>query len=98
MDTERKGPISINKAAFLHGVPPITLKDRLSGRVAHSTKPGPVKYLNDKEERTLAEHLIKVAKEKTQRQVKVIVENAAQEKKLLRSDHISDGWMPMKIF
>ena len=94
MDAVRKGPISINKAALLHGVPPTTLKDRLSGRVAHGTKPGPVKYLNDEEERAPSDHLIKAAKAgygKT-RQVKMIVENVAREKKLLRSDRISDGW------
>ena len=68
MKAVRKGPISINKAALLHGVPPTTLKDRLSGRVEHGTKPGPVKYLNNEE---------------TRRQVKVIVENVEREKKLL---------------
>ena len=91
MEAVRKEPISINKAALLHGVPPTTLKDRLSGRVAHGTKPGPVKYLNDEEDCALSDHLIKAAKAgygKTQGQVKVIVENVAWEKKLLRSD----GW------
>ena len=66
-----------------------TLKDRLSGRVAHGTKPGLVKYLNDEEECALSDHLIKAAKAgygKTRGQVKVIVENVAREKKLLRSD------------
>ena len=95
MEAVRKEPISINKAALLHGVPPTTLKDRLSGRVAHSTKPGPVKYLNDEEDCALSDHLIKAAKAgygKTQGQVKVIVENVVREKKLLRSDQVSDGW------
>ena len=89
MEAVRKEPISINKAALLHGVPPTTLKDRLSGRVAHCTKPGPVKYLNNEEECALSDHLIKAAKAgygKTRGQVKVIVENVAWEKKLLRSD------------
>ena len=88
-------PISINKAAQLHGVPPSTLKDRLSGRVAHGTKPGPVRYLNDAEERALSEHLIEAAQAgygKTRKQVKGIVENVAQEKNILRSEHVSDGW------
>ena len=53
MEAVRKGPISINKAALLHGVPPTTLKDRLSGQVVHGTKPGPVRYLNDEEEHVL---------------------------------------------
>ena len=38
-------------------VPRTTLKDHLRGRVAHSTKPGPVKYLNE-DERALSDHLI----------------------------------------
>ena len=62
MDAVGKGPISINKAALLHGVSPTTPKDHLSGRVAHGTKPGPVKFLNDKEECHLSNHLIKAAK------------------------------------
>ena len=62
MEAARKGPISINKAALLHGVPLTTLKDRLSGRVEHGTKPGPVKYLNNEEERALSEHLIEASK------------------------------------
>ena len=62
MEVVRKGPISINEAALLHGVPPTTLKDCLSGRVAHGTKPGPVKYLNNEEECALSDYLIKAAK------------------------------------
>ena len=95
LEAVRKGPISINKAAKLHGVPSTTLKDRLSGRVLHGSKPGPVKYLNEEEERALSDHLIKAAKTgygKTRKQVKAIVENVAREKRLLRSEHVSDGW------
>ena len=94
LEAVRKGSISINKAAQLHGVPPSTLKDRSSGRVAHGAKPQPVKYLND-EERALSEHLIEAAQagyEKTRKQVKMIVENVAREKNVLRSEHVSDGW------
>ena len=39
--------LSGNKAADLHGVPRSTLKDRLSGRVKHGTKPGPKLYLSN---------------------------------------------------
>ena len=76
MDAVRKGPISINKAALLYSVPPTTVKDHSSGMVAHGTKPGPVKYLNDEEECALSDHLIKVVKDghgKTRGQVKVTV-------------------------
>jgi len=37
--------VSANMAA-MHGVPPSTLKDRLSGHVKHGDKPGPKPYLN----------------------------------------------------
>lgn len=50
--------LSGNKAADLHGVPHSTLKDRLSGRVVHSTRPGPKSYLSPTEEADLATHLM----------------------------------------
>ena len=37
--------VSINQAAREYGVPASTLKDHLSCRVVHGTKPGPVSYL-----------------------------------------------------
>ena len=95
LEAVRKGSISANKAALLHGVPPSTLKDRLSGRVAHGSKPGPAKYLNNEEEHALADHLVQAAESgygKTRKQVKSIVENVAREKNLLRSERVSDGW------
>ncbi len=42
--------VSANRAAKLFEVPPSTLKDRLSGRVLHGTKPGPVPYLSIEED------------------------------------------------
>ena len=36
---------AVARAAVEHGVPRITLNDRISGRVKHGTKPGPVPYL-----------------------------------------------------
>ena len=48
---------SINVAARDHGVPITTLKNRLSGRVIHWTNPGPVPYLNSREEENLVEYL-----------------------------------------
>ena len=95
MEAVRKESISINKAALLHGVPPTTLKDRLSGRVKHGTKPGPPQYLNEEEEHALSNHLVKVAQAgygKTRKQVKSIVEKVAREKQILRSRRVSDGW------
>ena len=47
----------INQAALDHGMPPTTLKDRLSGRVKHGDKPGPKQYLNSEGETELATFL-----------------------------------------
>ena len=74
---------SINHAALDHGVPCTTLKDRLSGRVVHGTKPGPQPYLNDKEERELALFLkdcAAVGYGKTQMDVMSIAQSVAEEK------------------
>ena len=95
LEAVRKGTVSANKAAQLHGVPRSTLRDRLSGTVAHRTKPGPAKYLNNDEEHSLADHLIQAAESgygKTSKQVKAIDENVAREKNVLRSERVSDGW------
>jgi len=77
MEAVRRGTLSINKAAILHGVPKTTMKDHLSGRVVHGTSTGPTKYLQNEEEQALADHLsvIESAKAgygKTQRQVKAL--------------------------
>ena len=52
------GKMSANKAADLHGVPRLTLKDRLNRRVIHGTNPGPVPYLSRDEEMELSTHLL----------------------------------------
>ena len=57
MDAVTSGGSRINCAALDHGVPPSTLKDRLSGRVVHSIKPGPQPYLTSKEEGELSSFL-----------------------------------------
>ena len=49
--------LSISAAARDHGVPVTTLKDRLSGRDLHGTKPRPVPYLGNSEEVHLVEYL-----------------------------------------
>ena len=91
----RKGIHAINKIAVMYGVPKSTLYDRISGRVQHGKKPGPSPYLDPKEEQELAGHLISIAKigyGKTRKEVKLIAENVAKEKKVLRASRISDGW------
>ena len=57
MESVRKGMASANKAAIMYSVPRSTLKDRLSGRVSHGTKPGPCPYLQPSEERELKDYL-----------------------------------------
>ena len=86
---------SINAAARGHGVPPTTLKNRLSGRVVHGTNPGPVPYLSHYEEQELTEYLTQantVGYGKTRHQIKVIAQRVAVDKGVLRSSRISDGW------
>lgn len=56
-----KSGVSSNQAADAHGVPRSTLKDRVSGKVIHGTKPGPVPYLTNDEEALLADYLLKCA-------------------------------------
>ena len=95
MECAKAGRMSINRSAEVHGVPRSTLKDRLSGRVQHGTKPGPVPYLSQTEEGDLCSYLLSsadVGYGKTRREVKGMVELVAQEKKILRASKISDGW------
>ena len=40
MEAVMNGELRINRSAVEHGVPKTTLKDRIAGRVKHSTKPG----------------------------------------------------------
>ena len=71
------------------------MKDRLSGRVIHGTKPGPVPYLTVAEEDELEKYVVDACElgyGKTRRQVKGIVEKVAVEKGTLRSTHVTDGW------
>ena len=87
---------SINQAAKDHGVPASTLKDRLSGRVIHGSKPGPPPYLTPDEESALESYLLECAKigyGKRRRQVISIVKKVAEEKGILhKSEHVRDGW------
>ena len=41
---------SVNQVTRDHGIPKTTLKDRVSGTVAHATNPGPTPYLSTVEE------------------------------------------------
>ena len=58
IDSVKNGGLSGNRSADMYGVPRSTLKDRLSGRVVHGVKPGPISYLSADEEQELADHLL----------------------------------------
>ncbi len=91
----QNGLCSVSQAARDHGIPPTTLKDRISGRIVHGTNPGPVPYLNRQEEDELEQYLFDAGKcgyGKTRKQVKAIAEKIAIEKGTLRCHHVSDGW------
>ena len=72
---------SVNRAAIDHGIPPTTLKDRLSGeRQENSGRP---RYLNIEEENKLANFLNEcssVGYGKTRQDAIKIAENVAKEK------------------
>ena len=90
----QKDHLSGNKTADLHGILRSTLKDRLSGRVQHGVKPGPVPCLT-KEESELTSHLVHVANlgyGKTCRDAKCLVEKYAIQKNVLKGTVISNGW------
>ena len=55
--TAVKGGVHIKRAAEEHGVPASTLRDRISRRVVHGTKPGPNPYLSSTEESELSSFL-----------------------------------------
>ena len=57
MESVEKGLSGVNQAALQHGVPKTTLKNRLSGRVAHGIKPEPRPYLDKSEEKELSDFL-----------------------------------------
>ena len=89
--------LSANSAAKKHGVPPSTLKDRLSGRVLHGSKPGPKPHLSAAEEKELAGHLIDAANieySKTRGEVLTIVERHVESKQdvSLKAARVTHGW------
>ena len=97
MDDVTTGRCSANGAAKKHGVPPSTLKDRLSGRIVHGTKSGPKPYLSAAEEEELAGELISAANigyGKTRAEVLTIVERHVELKEdvSLKGARVTHGW------
>jgi len=89
--------VSSNMAAAMHGVPPSTLKDRLSGCVKHGDKPVPKPNLNSEEEEELVTQLLKASSlgyYKTRNDVCSIVEQYVEQKEdvSLRKDKITNRW------
>ena len=87
--------MSVSQAAKSHGVPKTTLYDRVSGRVIHGVKPGPRPYLSPTEEKDLGQFLkdcAKVGYGKTRKDVLGIAQSIANEKGLLKSSRVSEGW------
>jgi len=94
MDAVQHGS-GINEAARSHGVPSSTLKNRISGRVQHGTKPGPRSYLNNFEEQELGaffKECSSVGYGKTRKDVMRIAQSVAEEKGVLRRSRITHGW------
>jgi len=90
MKAVKTGVMGVNGAVIKHGAPKTTLKDRLNNRVTYGTKSGPKQYLNNEEEKELAEFLkdsAAVGYGKTR-----IAESLAKKKGTLRKDKISPGW------
>jgi len=97
IDEVMESRLSANAAAKKHGVPPSTLKDRLTGRVVHGTKPGPKAYLSAAEEEELTVHLIDAANigyGKTRGEILSIVERHLEMKEdvSLRAARVTHGW------
>jgi len=62
IDAVKSGRCSVKRPAEDYKVPRTTLQDRISGRVIHGTKPGPLLHLNKGEESELAQFLLKYLK------------------------------------
>ena len=59
MEFVEDGEGSINQVVTVHGMPKSTLKDRLSGRVQHGSKPGIQPYFSKEEEAEISTFLQK---------------------------------------
>lgn len=90
-----KGGSHIKRAAEEHGVPVSTLRDRISGRVVHGTKPGPKPYLSTTEEAELSSFLKSCANMgygRTRTDVMGIARSVAAEKGILKGSKVTQGW------
>ena len=90
-----KNGMPTKRAAEEHGVPTITLRDRIRGRVVHGSKPWPKPYLSAGEEKELSSFLktcTHIGYGKTRRDVMYIAQSVAIDKGVLKGSKISEGW------
>ena len=95
MEAVNSGEMGPNQAAREFDVPATTLKDRVSGRVQHGSKPGPASYLTEEEERELVDFLIQVARlgyGKTKQEILDILHKTLEKKKVDTSKFNGEGW------
>ena len=95
IEAVKEGRMGVNHAAKEHGVPRTTLKDRLSGRVEHGKKPGPIPYFNSNEEDELATFLKEASRigyGKTKREVLLIVQKTLEQKGNKPEHFNGEGW------
>ena len=93
--TAVKGGCAIKRVAEEHGVPVSTLRDRISGRVLHGTKPGPKPYLSSAEEGELSSFLQLCSNTgygRTRSDVLCITRSVAAEKGVLKGSKVTQGW------
>ena len=91
-----KNGMSVGRASVIHGVPRSTLHDRISGRLVHGTKSGPLPYLSHQEEHEFSKFIEETAKAgygRSRKQIKKIAEDVAHDNGLLdKKKSVSDGW------
>ena len=87
-----KGGGHIKRAAEEHGVPVSTLRDRISGRVVHGTKPGPLSSTEEAELSSFLQPCSKVSYGRTRTDVMGIAPSVAAEKGILKGSKVTQGW------
>jgi hypothetical protein len=90
--TAVKGGSHIKRAAEEHGVPVSTLRDHISGRVVHGTKPGPTPYLEEAELSSFLKLCSNVGYGRTRSDVMGIARSVAAEKGKLKGSSVTQGW------
>ena len=85
-----KGGVSVKWAAELHGVPRTTPQDRVKGKVLHGVNPGP-KPAEEKELLCFFTEVATVGYGRTKKQVKLLAQMVAKDKRVLRMGSKNQG-------